>query len=53
MPYHKKRRVEAESDTEPQVTKKQKGETAAQKDLSKGQDADGNAYWEVGHPRLC
>jgi hypothetical protein len=48
MPFKKKRQSEADSDGEAQVTKKAKSENKPKKDLSKGKDAEGNPYWEVG-----
>ncbi|KAK4241657.1 transcriptional Coactivator p15-domain-containing protein [Achaetomium macrosporum] len=51
MPFKKKRQIEADSDGETQVTKKAKGENKAKKDLSKGTDAEGNPYWEIGSNR--
>ncbi|GAB1313856.1 hypothetical protein MFIFM68171_04066 [Madurella fahalii] len=52
MPYNKKRQIGAESDRELQTAKKTKTETKkAKKDLSKGTDAEGNAYWEIGNNR--
>lgn len=44
MPANKKRRLQDESDGEPQVTKKSK----AKNEVSRGKDAEGNAYWGVG-----
>lgn len=54
MPYNKKRQIDAGSDGELQTAKKVKSESKkAGKDLSKGTDAEGNAYWEVGFPRFA
>ena len=45
-----KRVLEDSDGEEPQYSKKAKPEKAgkAKKELGKGQDADGNTYWEVG-----
>ncbi len=51
MPYNKKRHIDTESDEEQQVVKKAKSQKQAKKDLSKGTDAEGNPYWEVGSNR--
>ncbi|KXX76283.1 putative RNA polymerase II transcriptional coactivator [Madurella mycetomatis] len=52
MPYNKKRQIDAGSDGELQTAKKVKSESRkASKDLSKGTDAEGNAYWEIGNKR--
>ncbi|KAK3309151.1 transcriptional Coactivator p15-domain-containing protein [Chaetomium strumarium] len=51
MPFKKRRQIEADSDGEAQVTKKAKGDNKPKKDLSKGNDAEGNPYWEIGSNR--
>ncbi|KAL2260110.1 hypothetical protein VTK26DRAFT_6001 [Humicola hyalothermophila] len=52
MPPSKKRQVDADNDGEPQVTKKSKGDVEKAKGgPSKGTDAEGNTYWEVGNNR--
>ncbi|KAK0615878.1 transcriptional Coactivator p15-domain-containing protein [Bombardia bombarda] len=45
----RKRQLE-ESDDEPQYVKKPKGDKA-KAGLTKGADADGNAYWDIGNHR--
>jgi hypothetical protein len=51
-PYHKKRQVAANSDSEQQpVVKKSKSEKNLKKELTKGTDAEGNPYWEIGNNR--
>lgn len=49
MPPSKKRHLDTESGGEPQVTKRSKGDAKKSKgEASKGTDAEGNTFWEVG-----